>query len=239
MFGHEAGSVVFAMYVASILLIVCGGLVLRLTVLRGLRSEPLLLDLPDYQLPVPRFVAAVTWTRLVAFLRTAAGVIVATVAAVWLLTAVPAGPGVGGFGRVAVEDSAFAATSRVIAPVFAPAGFGDWHTAGALIVGTVAKEAVISSWAQTYATAQPGDLGRPGSLGEAVRSDFAVSSGGHPRLAGIAFMMFVLGYAPCVATLTAQLREIGRRQSLLALAVSLTTCWLVAVVVFQAGRVLV
>jgi ferrous iron transport protein B len=237
-FGRAAGNVVFAMYVASVLLVVLGGLLLRSTVLRGVRPEPMVLDLPDYQVPALRLVTAVTWTRLRAFLRTAGGIIVLTVVAVWLLSALPARSGAGTFGDVPIEDSAFAATASAVAPVFEPAGFGDWHTSGALIVGFVAKEAVISSWAQTYAADEPDDLHRPGQLGAAVRADFEESSGGHAKAAGLAFLLFVLGYAPCVATTTAQIQEVGRRWTFIGLACSLAVCWVVAVAVFQLGRVL-
>lgn len=235
-FGKDAGNIVFAMYIASIGLVLLGGTLLRLTVLRGVHQDPLVIDLPCYQVPVPRMLLAVTWTRLAAFLRTATGIIVIAVVGVWLLTAVPARSGVGGFGEVAVEDSAFAAASSVVAPVFAPAGFGDWHMAGALVVGFVAKEAVISSWAQTYAAEEPADLAAPGGLGEAVRADFTESSGGHPALAGFAFLLFVLGYAPCVATMTAQVREIGARWTLVGFGMGLAVSWTVAVGVFQIGR---
>jgi ferrous iron transport protein B len=235
-FGEHAGTAVFAMYVASIGLVILGGLLLRVTLLRGVRPEPLVLDLPSYQVPLPRMLLAVTWTRLVAFLRTATGIIVVTVAAVWLLSAAPAHPGAGSFGAVAIEDSAFGAVSAAVAPVFAPAGFGDWHTAGALLVGFVAKEAVVSSWAQTYATDEPDDLARPGRLGAVVRADFEASSGGHPGPAGLAFLLFVLGYSPCVATMTAQVREVGRRWAAVGVAMNLTVSWLVAVAVFQIGR---
>jgi ferrous iron transport protein B len=234
-FGRHAGNVVFAMYVASVLLVILGGLLLRATLLRGIRPEPLVLDLPRYQVPMPRMLATVTWNRLVAFLRTATGIIVVTVAAVWLLSATPVHANAGRFGAVAVEDSAFGAVSRAVAPVFAPAGFGDWHTAGALLVGFVAKEAVISSWAQTYAADEPADPAEPGRIGPAVRADFERSSGGHPGLAGFAFLLFVLGYAPCVATMTAQVREVGWRWAAIGVAMTLTVSWLVAVAVFQIG----
>ncbi|GIJ75340.1 ferrous iron transport protein B [Virgisporangium ochraceum] len=243
-FGRRAGTVVFAMYVASILLVVLGGLLLRMTLLRGVRPEPLVLDLPSYQVPVPRMLAVVTWTRLLAFLRTATGIIVVTVAAVWLLSATPAHPGAGTFGAVTVEDSAFGAVSSAVAPVFAPAGFGDWHTTGALLVGFVAKEAVISSWAQTYAADEPADPApdpapdpaQPGRIGALVHADFTESSGGHPGPAGLAFLLFLLGYAPCVATMTAQVREVGRRWTAIGVTMNLTVSWLVAVLVFQIGR---
>ncbi|MBN1174023.1 MAG: ferrous iron transport protein B [Micromonosporaceae bacterium] len=238
MFGERAGTVVFGMYVASIGFIVLGGVLLRVTVLRGTQPEPLILDLPSYQVPVPRILLALTWTRLLAFLRTATGVIVVTVVAVWLLTAIPARSGAGGFGEVEVSDSAFAAVASAVAPVFQPAGFGDWHTAGALMVGFVAKEAVVASWAQTYAAEEPEDLAQPGVLGDAVRADFEETSGGHTGLAGIAFLLFLLGYSPCVATLTAQIREIGLRWAAVGVGMNLLVAWIAAVLVFQIGRIL-
>jgi ferrous iron transport protein B len=157
---------------------------------------------------------------------------------VWLLTAIPV-RGEGSFADVPVEDSAFASVSMAIAPVFEPAGFGDWHTSGALIVGFIAKEAVVASWAQTYAAEEPDDLHQPGTLGEAVEGAFEESSGGHPQLAALAFLIFVLGYSACVATVTAQVREIGRRWTVIGLAMTVTLSWFVAVAVFQVGKLVV
>jgi ferrous iron transport protein B len=238
LFGRDSGNVVFGMYLASIVLVILVGLLLRGTVLRGTVHEPLVLDLPSYQVPVPRVLAVMTWSRLSAFLRSATGIIVVTIVAIWLLSAIPTQSGKGGFGEVPIEHSAFAAVATTIAPVFEPAGFGNWHTAGALVAGFVAKEAVVSSWAQTYAAEEPGNLHRPGRLGSAVRADFTSSSHGHPKLAGMAFLLFLLAYAPCVATVTAQVREIGRRWTMIGMGLGFTMAWTIAVAVFQIGRVL-
>lgn len=237
--GH-AGLVVFGMYVVSIVLVVALGLALRSTVWRHWGSEPLILDLPPYQLPHLRLMTAQTWLRLKAFLRTASGIIVATVAVVWLLQATPAGTGKGSFGHVEQADSVYAAAAGAVAPAFEPAGFGGWRESSALVVGFVAKEAVISSWAQTYAVAEPdtGAGGGPGRLGELVRADFEASSGGHPDAAALAFMVFLLAYTPCVATLAAQKREIGWRWTAAGVAMQLTMAWALAVLVFQVGRLI-
>ncbi len=192
-----------------------------------------MLDLPRYQMPMPRLLLAVTWVRLRAFLRTAGGIIVATVVVVWLLSAIPAKAGAGGFGKVAVEDSVFARASAAAAPAFAPAGFGEWHATGALVVGFVAKEAVVSSWAQTYATQEPSDVHAPGSLGDHLRADFDRASGGHTTAAVLAFLVFLLGYTPCVATLAAQRREIGGRWTLVGVGFQFVLAWTLAVAVFQ------
>lgn len=232
-FPAHAGTVVFAMYLLSIALVVVGGLALRGTLLRTMGSDPLLIDLPPYQRPHLPVLAASTWLRVRGFLATASGIIVATVTAVWVLGVIPA-PGSGGtLGSVAVADSLYAWLAEQFAVLFTPAGFADWHAVGALLVGFVAKEAVISSWAQTYAAAEPTDLGQPGELGSAVWADFAASSGGHPQAAAAAFMVFLLAYTPCVATLAAQRRQIGGRWTAAGVAMQFTMAWVLAVAAFQ------
>lgn len=236
-FPRQAGTVVFLMYVLSIALVILLGLALRATLWRRVGDEPLILDLPPYQRPHLRLMADQTWVRLRTFLQTAGGIIVATVTIVWLLQATPAGPGHGSFGDVPAEDSAYAATAMAVAPVFEPAGFGEWRTSSALVVGFVAKEAVISSWAQTFAVSEPSSSDQPGRLGELVRADFERSSGGHGAVAAVAFMVFLLAYTPCVATVATQRREIGLRWTLFGIAVQLAMAWTLAVLVFQVGRV--
>jgi ferrous iron transport protein B len=235
-FGDRAGTVVFAMYLLSIVLVVLVGLLLRGTLIRSLGNDPLVLDLPPYQLPMPRLVATSTWRRLRGFLRTASGIIVATVVVVWALSAIPAPGQAGSFGDVPVQDSVYATTASAIAPVFEPAGFGSWESTSALMVGFVAKEAVISSWAQTFATAEPQAADDPGALGDALKVSFTESSGGHPIPAVLAFLVFLLAYTPCVATLAAQRREIGMRWTVTGVGVQLVVAWVLAVLVFQVGR---
>ena len=233
-FQDWAGTVVFGMYLLSILLVIVVGFGLRRTLWRTMGSEPLLLDLPAYQRPTVRVMSAVTWVRLQGFLRTAGGVVVATVCIVWLLQAVPVRGGAA-IGEARIEDSAYAAVSGAVAPVFGPAGFAQWQTAGALVTGFVAKEAVISSWAQTYAVSDA-EQGAGTPLGEAIRTDFVASSDGHAGAAVLAFMAFLLAYTPCVATLAAQRREIGWRWALFGMGMQLAVAWVLAVVVFQIGK---
>lgn len=236
-FPGQSGTVVFIMYLASVALLVLVGLALRSTLWRRMGTEPLLLDLPPYQRPTARLTAAVTWVRLRGFLRTASGIIVATVCLVWLMQAIPVQGGAG-FGHVPVGQSLYAAAARTVAPALAPAGFGDWRTSSALMVGFVAKEAVVSSWAQTYAAAGPSEASGPGRLASQVRADFEKSSGGHPIPAVWAFLVFLLAYTPCMATLAAQKREIGLRWAAFGVAVQLSVAWMLAVAVFQVGRLL-
>ena len=235
-FGAGAGTVVFAMYVVSILFVVGVGLVLKVTAIRALPDDRLFIDLPRYQLPLPRMILTLTWVRLRGFLQTAGGIIVATVAVVWLFSAVPVRDG--SFADVDARNSLYGEVSAFVAPVFAPAGFDDWHTSSALITGFVAKEAVISTWAQSYETAEPVADDQPGSLAEDLQRDFERTSDGHTTAAVMAFLVFLLAYTPCVATLAAQKREIGTRWTLASVAINLSTAWVAAVLVFQIGRLI-
>ncbi len=233
-FPGKAGTVVFALYVISIFFVVVVGLALRATLWRSVGSEPLIIDLPPYQRPTARLTLSVTWLRLHGFLRTASGIIVATVAVVWFLQAIPLTSGYA-FGEVPVQDSLYAGAAKLVAPAFEPAGFGSWETTSALMVGFVAKEAVISSWAQTYSAEEPATTEQPGTLGTYVKADFAESSGGHTSSAVWAFLVFLLAYTPCVATLAAQRREVGTRWTVFGVAMQFVVAWVVAVAIFQIG----
>ncbi len=233
-FGGNAGTVVFAMYLVSILFVVVIGLILKATAIRGLPDDPLFIDLPRYQFPLPRILVSMTWMRLRGFLQTASGIIVVTVVVIWLLISIPVRGGAA-FGEVEPRNSLYGEVSAQISPVFAPAGFDDWHTSAALITGFVAKEAVISTWAQTYGAAEPAAEDEPGRLGDFLQADFERTSGGHTTAAVLAFMVFLLAYTPCVATLAAQKREIGLRWTAASVGINLASAWIAAVAVFQIG----
>ncbi len=234
-FGNRAGTVVFIMYLVSISLVVVGSMLFRLMFFRGTKREPLLIELPPYRLPTTKFVFADARLRVQGFLREAGGLIVSTVLIVWLLMSLPAG-GTGSFAHTSVEDSAYGAVSRVVAPAFAPAGFGDWHTTGALLTGFVAKEVVITSWAQNYALVDASQNFDRDSLSEDLKRDFENSSKGHPRSAIFAFLVFLTAYTPCVATVAAQRREFGTRWATTGLVSQLIFAWCMAVLVFQLLR---
>lgn len=240
-FPDHAGSAVFGMYVLSIALVIAVGLALRKTVWRAMPSEALVIDLPSYQLPTFKLSLSVMWVRLKGFLHTAGGIIVATVVVIWLLMSIPVTGG-HSFDEEAVppEDSAYGAVSKAISPAFAPAGFDSWSLTGPLVTGFVAKETLISTWAQTYAVddvtdADPEEQAES-SLADHIRSDFDAASGGHGLAAVWAYMVFLLAYTPCVATVAAQRREIGWKWTLIGFALQLVTAWVLAVGVFQVLR---
>ena len=242
-FGEHAGTAVFAMYVLSLVLVIGGGLVLRRTAFRDVRREPLVLVLPAYQRPRLRAILTSVAGRVGAFAVKAGRIIVITLTLVWVLMSIPA-TGDHPPGQVPVESSVYGRLASGVAPVLAPAGLDDWHITAALATGFVAKEVVVGSLAQSYSVADPTVDGSTaqeagdGPLAEGLRATLDRTSGGHGGAAALAFMVFVLGYTPCVAALAEQRRRLGLRWTAGAVGVQLVVAWTLAVLVFQVGRLL-
>ena len=237
-FPNHAGTVVFGMYVGSVLLVIAGGLLLRLIFKDTVGADPLFLVLPSYQRPGVSTVLLIAGRRALAFLKGAGVTIVIMLTLMWCLMAIPVRGG-HDIADVPVEDSLYAEIADSVSPVFAPAGFDDWHATAALMTGFVAKETVVAALAQSYQVDEPAEndyADAEGSdLGARLRADFDESSGGHGGAAAIAFLVFVLAYTPCAATLAEQKRVLGGKLTFVAFVAQLALAWLLAVAVFQIG----
>ena len=162
-FPDHAGLAVFGMYLLGIIVALVLGSILRKTLLPVTQHAPTIMELPPYRMPTFSSIWFSTWTRIRAFLREAGSIIFITMMAVWLLMAIPVSGG-DAFADTDVDDSAFAAVSGVIAPVFEPAGFGSWEATGSLMSGFVAKEVVIGTMAQAYGVDEAEQDEVPGSV---------------------------------------------------------------------------
>ncbi len=167
-FPAYAGQVIFGLYLTGIVVAVGVGALARRTLFGRQPPTPFVLELPPYRLPTLRHIWRQMWERTAAFVRKAGTVILATSVVVWLLLAIPA-RGDGQFAATPVDQSAFATLAHAVAPVFAPLGFGNWESSGALVTGLIAKEVVVGTLTQVYvgedAVAEPA---APPSLGEDV-----------------------------------------------------------------------
>lgn len=240
-FPKYAGLVVFLMYVVSVMIILLVGVMLRHTIFRGLEPEPLMLALPSYQCPRALQLVRSVLLRLWGFVRGASVIIISMIMALWLLQGIPMTAGAGGFAHVDdVHDSAYGVLADAVAPVFAPAGFDDWHASAALITGFVAKEVVIGSMSQSYHADEPdaaaAQQGTEGTLGQKLRASFDRSSHGHGRAAAIAFLLFTLAYTPCLATVAEMRRQFGTKVAAQSVMLSLAVAYVIAVIAFQALR---
>lgn len=240
-FPKYAGLVVFLMYVVSVMIILLVGVMLRHTIFRGLEPEPLMLALPSYQCPRALQLVRSVLLRLWGFVRGASVIIISMIMALWLLQGIPMTAGAGGFAHVDdVHDSAYGMLADAVAPVFAPAGFDDWHASAALITGFVAKEVVIGSMSQSYHADEPdaaaAQQGTEGTLGQKLRASFDRSSHGHGRAAAIAFLLFTLAYTPCLATVAEMRRQFGTKVAAQSVMLSLAVAYAIAVIAFQTLR---
>jgi ferrous iron transport protein B len=137
------------MYVTGIVLAIVTGMVMKRTLFKGKPPAPFVMELPPYRLPTFRGVWTHMWERTSAFVKRAFTIIMASSIVIWLLLAIPIRGG-GSFADTDVDDSLFAGVSGVIAPVFAPAGFGNWQASGSLVTGFIAKEVVVGTMSQIY-----------------------------------------------------------------------------------------
>lgn len=234
-FPQHAGLAVMTMYLLSVLLVVGGALLLRTTAFRDLTREPLALVLSPYQRPRLRPLFTTMLVRVWGFLKGAGTIIVTVLTVVWLLLATPV-TSADTFGNVPIHESAYGRITDAITPVFTPAGYGDWHMTSALLTGFVAKEVAVGALAQSYAIEEPADPAHPGTLGSRIQDTLQASSGGHAAAAAVAFMVFVLAYTPCLATVAEQRRLFGTRWTLGAVVGQLMIAWLLSVACFQLLR---
>ena len=242
-FPKYAGLVVFLMYVASVMVILLVGVLLRHTMFRGLEPEPLMLALPAYQCPRALQLARSVLLRLWGFIRGASVIIISMITALWLLQGIPVTANAGGFAHVDdVHDSAYGVLADAVAPVFAPAGFDDWHASAALITGFVAKEVVVGSMLQSYHADEPDDAtsqqAGEGTLGQKLRASFDQSSHGHGRAAAITFLLFTLAYTPCLATVAEMRRQFGTKVAARSVLLSLAVAYVIAIIAFQTLRLI-
>jgi len=142
-FPRNAGHFVFALYLLGIVMAIVSGMVFKRTIFRGKPPAPFVMELPPYRMPTLKGTLIHMWERTSVFLRKATTIIMAVAIILWFLMSIP-------WGVQNPRDSLFGQASAAIAPVLAPAGFGDWQAAGSLVTGFVAKEVVVGTMSQIY-----------------------------------------------------------------------------------------
>jgi ferrous iron transport protein B len=175
-FGARAGTVIWGMYALGIVVAMLAGIVFTRTILKPDVSSAFVLELPPYRQPALKSVLIHMWENTREFVRKAGTMILFASVVMWLLLNLP-------WGVAEQRDSYFGKFSGAIAPVFAPLGFDNWETGGALISGFMAKEIVVSTMSQIYlGDAEPAES-EPVAFAEEITSigtgfvDAVVSSG--------------------------------------------------------------
>ena len=217
-FAKHQGLVVFSLYLI--------GIVLAIIVARVFKSiffkhevAPLIMELPPYRLPQIRSVFIHMWERGSLFLKKAGTIIFAGVILVWLLASLPVGV------EYASEESLIGRLGSLFAPILSLAGFGFWQAAVSLIFGIVAKEIVVGTLGTLYGVE---DLG----LKNAILQNFT-------PLSAYTFMVMSLIYVPCIAAIATIKKETNWKWTALAVGYSLVLGWVVAVLIYQIGRLFI
>lgn len=217
--GYEL-PVMLVLYFGGMLIGVLVALIMKHTMFRG-NPVPFVMELPNYRLPSLRSVVLLMWEKAKDFLERAFTVIFLVTVIIWFLQNFDM--------RLNVvsnsADSILAGIGRVIAPIFAPLGFGDWRMVTALVSGFSAKEAVVGTFGVVLGVGT-------NQLPVALHQLFTT-------LSAASFLAFTLLYTPCVAAVATIRRELDSTWK--TVGVVLMQCvvaWIVALLVYQVGLLL-
>src|SRR5512133_999299 len=226
-FPHRPGTVIWALYVTGIALAIVMGLVFKRTLFRG-QAPSFIMELPPYRMPSMRSLCLHTWEKGKHFLYKAGTYILAVSVIVWFLLNLP-------WGVEHKKDSYLGKAGQVMAPAFAPLGFGTWEAASSLITGIIAKEIVVGTMGEIYAPRKAEADAKAAPTPVEDLKEIAVTFGGAVReaasnvvstvglksfktedeeaaftpLTALGFMIFVLLYMPCVVAAAAMRQEFG------------------------------
>ncbi|MBP3412006.1 MAG: ferrous iron transport protein B, partial [Oscillospiraceae bacterium] len=204
-----------SLYFGGMLVGVLIALLLKKTAFRG-KPVPFVMELPNYRMPSPKSVAMLLWDKAKDFLQRAFSIIFVATLIIWALESFD-------LRLNYTEDSAnslLAGLGKLLTPVFAPLGFGDWRITTSLVTGFTAKEAVVSTLGILTGS---GAENLTGSLSALFTPASAVS-----------FLCFTLLYTPCVAAVAAIGRELGGKyRGAMVATAQCVLAWVVSFVVYQ------
>lgn len=207
-----------SMYLLGIVVVIIAGLILkRIKYFKGERSS-FVLELPEYRLPSPGNTISSVWNRSKAFIIKAGTIIFIASVIIWVLQSFS-----WKFQLVDAQDSILASIGNFIAPIFTPLGFGNWESAVGILTSFAAKENVVS----TFEILSTGV-----SLSDYINTLFT-------SLSGYAFMAFILLAPPCFAALSTTKKELNSwKLTAFAIGFQFSVAYLVALIIYQGGRLL-
>lgn len=205
--------VMVGLYIFGIICAIIYALILKSTKFKG-EPVPFVMELPNYRLPSAKSVVHLIWEKAKGFIEKAFTIIFVASIIIWFLQTFDAKFNV----AESPEQSLLAMIGSMVAPIFAPLGFGDWRVSTALITGFTAKESVVS----TLTVLMGGDA-------ELVSTLFT------PFTAAV-FLVFTLLYTPCVAAIATVKREMGGTKAAVAtVIIQCAIAWCVAFLIHAVG----
>ena len=211
-------------YFIGIAAVVVSGIILKKTRAFAGDPAPFVMELPAYHVPAWGNVLRATWERGWSYIKRAGTVILASTVVLWFLQGF--GFTDGGFGMVEdTNTSLLAAIAGVVAPIFAPLGFGTWRATTAAVTGLIAKENVVATLGVLYGLAEVSEEG------EEIWANIAAD---YTALSAYSFMIFNLLCAPCFAAMGAIKREMNNpRWTAFAIGYMCVFAYVVSLIVYQ------
>ena len=201
-----------SLYILGILVGMLVAVILNHTTFKG-EPVPFIMELPNYRMPSAKTTLLLAWDKAKGFITKAFTIIFAASVVIWFLQTFDIR-----FNVVTDQSqSMLAGLGGLLAPVFAPLGFGDWRTSTALVCGLIAKESVISTLTVLL-----------GSTSAAALSSMFTAP------IAYVFLVFVLLYPPCVAAISTVRSELGGRYAVAVFALQVTVAWIIAFIVHTA-----
>ena len=210
-FAQHKAIVMLSLYIVGVVLSIIFAMIMKHTPTFRQPKHDYVSELPPYRRPTLRNTGLHIWERVVDYLQKIPAVIIWASVIIWALTYFPTG------SMTDMEHSYLAMIGHWIEPVMRPLGF-DWKMSVCLLTGLPAKEAIVST------------------MGILYPADTALSA--FTPVTAYAFMVFVLLYFPCIATITTLQKEIGAKWAWFSVAQSMILAWLLSFVIHQVGLVI-
>jgi ferrous iron transport protein B len=217
-------------YFVGIAAIISSGVILKKTKIFAGDPAPFVMELPPYHMPTAENILRSMWERGLSFIKKAATIILLSTIVIWFVQSF--GFTEGEFGMVEdMNDSILAGLGNIIAPIFAPLGWGDWKSTVAAITGLVAKENVVGTFGVLFGFAEVAEDGA---------EIWGTLAGSMTAVAAYSFLVFNLLCAPCFAAMGAIKREMNNAKWFwFAIGYQTGLAYLVALCVYQIGTLVI
>lgn len=228
-FPHHSGIVLMGLYLTGIILAVLVARLLSRTVMRG-DETPYVMELTPYRRPAWKVIFKHTWDKGYEYLKKMGGVILVASIVVWFLGYYPRSEQYATPAEQQ-EHSYIGRIGKAIEPAIEPLGF-DWKMGIGLVSGVGAKELIVSTLGVLYANQEVDSAESEAQIAAALKTVTTPA-------AALAYMLFVLIYFPCLATLIAIKKETkGWGWAIFTAVYTTALAWIVAFAVFQIGKML-
>ena len=230
-FPDNAANVVFAMYIAGVVMAIIAAKGLGSSIFKD-KGSTFLLELPPYRMPDMKSVLLETWDKGKGYLVKAGTIIFAASVLLWVMS------NYNFDGPCEIDESILAALGGWMSNLFVFHGFATWESGAALLSGIMAKETVVATIGVLYGAADVSTEAADAveSAGQMMETGMASS---FTALSALAFMVFSQLYTPCVTALGTIKKEAGGWKWMIFSAVYMfVIAWLVSLLVYQGGRIL-